>query len=524
METRCLQIFACVHAPDFPVQAAWWCERVLTASRQVPVAIVDGPDSLLKVIASNNLARKAGVVFGMTKIQAEACPGIEVRRRVMDHEEVTQHRLLDIAYKFSSHVESMASGTVILDMSGAERLLGTPQEIGTKILDDYGTSFSVNVGVATNLDTALHAARGFSGLTVIAPGQEAACLACLPISVLPIEPEVLDTLHIWGVRDFKTLATLPVIPLSQRLGQNGLYLQSLARGQVHRELVPAEPPPAFVETVELEEAVDLLEPLGFVLHRSLQQLCQRLTARCLATDEIGVVLDLEVHADREVQTDPAKSGEGKASHQTKLKLPVPTQDAAVLLKLLQLDLIAHPPSAAVKKITLKAVPTRVRTTQTGLFQPLAPEPAKLEITLARLRAVVGKQDEQGRERVGFPQVMDSNRPESFSVQASFSPSPARELPERRTSTVLGMRIFRPPLPARVELSAGAPGLIVFGNERAKVKQASGPWQSGGQWWSRATEWKREEWDVSLARNNGAAVYRIFKDCSSGRWFVEGMYD
>jgi protein ImuB len=125
------------------------------------------------------------------------------------------------------------------------------------------------------------------------------------------------------------------------------------------------------------------------LHRLLQQLCQRLAARSLATDEIRVDLGLEVHPDRQMQADPVKTAE-RSSYQTKLKLPVPTQDASVVLKLLQLDLAAHPPSAAVKKITVEALPARVRTTQTGLFQPLAPEPAKLEITLARLRAVVGE--------------------------------------------------------------------------------------------------------------------------------------
>ena len=523
MRTFRLQIFACVHVPDFPVQAAWRYEGVSTGSGEVPVAVVDGPDSLLKVFACNNLVRKAGVAIGMAKIQAEACPGIKLRRRVAEHEEVAQQQLLDIAYKFSSHVESTSPGTVIFDVSGTERLLGVPQEIGTKILDAFGTSFSVNVGIATNPDTALHAASGFFGLTVIAPGQEAAGLARLPITVLPVTPEVLDTLNSWGVRDFKALAALPPIALSQRLGQDGFYSQALARGEVHRELVPAEPPSSFEETVELEEAVELLEPLGFVMHRLLQQLCQRLRARSLATDELHVELDLEVHADRQLQTDPAKDA-GKASHQTKLKLPVPTEDAAILLRLLQLDLVAHPPPAAVKKITIQALPARLRTTQTGLFQPLAPEPAKLEITLARLRAVVGEKDGQGREKVGFPQVTDSNRPESFAVAPSFSPLSGREVSDRRSSPVLAMRIFRPPLAATVELTAGAPRKIVFDNQRAIVKQASGPWQSGGEWWSNTREWKREEWDVSLARETGAVVYRIFKDCSSGRWFVEGMYD
>jgi inorganic triphosphatase YgiF len=42
--------------------------------------------------------------------------------------------------------------------------------------------------------------------------------------------------------------------------------------------------------------------------------------------------------------------------------------------------------------------------------------------------------------------------------------------------------------------------------------------------SHAGKWKREEWDVSLVGDGGAAVYRIFKDCATERWFVEEIYD
>jgi protein ImuB len=83
-----------------------------------------------------------------------------------------------------------------------------------------------------------------------------------------------------------------------------------------------------------------------------------------------------------------------AEYQRTLKLAAPSQDVKVLLKLLHLDLSAHPPEAPIKKITVEAFPARLRSVQAGLFQPLAPEPAKLEITLARLRDVVGAEDGQ----------------------------------------------------------------------------------------------------------------------------------
>jgi protein ImuB len=521
MSSRRTPSFACVHVPDFFVQTAF--PRL--SAKDCPAAVLDGPDSLIKVLACNGPARKAGVRTGMTKIQAEACPGIMLRKRITEDEELTQQLLIDCGFKFASLVESTCPGTIILDLSGTERLLGPPQQIAGRIVAECRNSLDVAVGMAANPDTALLAARGFPGITVIAPGEEASRLALLPVSVLQPDAELLETLESWGVRSFKALASLPPIALSVRLGQRGLHLQQLVLGKVKREMVPAEPPPLFQENIELEDAVELLEPLGFLLNRMLEQLCQRLITRSLATDQVLVDLVLEDHPDQQLQADSLPP-QPDPLHQTRLKLPVPTQDAKVLLKLLQLDLAAHSPRAAVKKIAIEALPTRVRTMQTGLFQPLAPEPAKLEITLAMLRGVVGERDPQGRERVGFPMVMDTHRRDSFQVMSSFSPvrEYANEVPCLRAANALTLRMFRPPFPAKVKLRGAAPSTISFPGIKAQVVDASGPWRSGGEWWSQIGEWRREEWDIGLASDGQPVVYRIFQDLGSGQWFVEGMYD
>ena len=96
----------------------------------------------------------------------------------------------------------------------------------------------VNIAVAANPDAAMHAARGFNGVTVIAAGQEAQRLAALPVQILldafdavpnekgsvsdrerdNLREQLLDTLERWGVRDFRTLALLPEQALASRLG------------------------------------------------------------------------------------------------------------------------------------------------------------------------------------------------------------------------------------------------------------------------------------------------------------------
>jgi len=203
-----------------------------------------------------------------------------------------------------------------------------------------------------------------------------------------------------------------------------------------------------------------------------------------------------------------------------VKLPVPTQDAKVLLKLVQLDLAAHPPHAPVTKIRIEVTPARIRFTQAGLFQPLAPEPASLEISLARLRAVVGEADSRGKPRVGFPALLDSRRPDHFQVV----PTTAKHANSQPTPR-LALRRFRPAIPARVEVSADeVPVWIGFAQKRARVTEASGPWRSDGEWWDTVGEWKHGEWDISLTLDGHTALYRVFRDLVTKSWFVEGMYD
>jgi protein ImuB len=461
----------------------------------------------------------------MTKLQAEVCPGIELRRRVAEHETLAHRTLIDCGYDFASRVESTCPGTVILDLTGAERLLGPASRVAQQLNERSAEAgFEVNIGIASNPDAASCAARGNTGTTIIAAGEEARRLAGLPVEILGLEPQVLDTLESWGIRDFKSLAALPQVALSQRLGQHGLHLQRLARGGVQRELVPAEPPERFLESIELEDAVDLLEPLGFILNSLLEQLMARLKARSLATDEVRVDLGLEVHGDRQLKDDSLPET-GEPLHQSRLKLPVPTQDGKVLLKLLQLDLAERPPWAPVSKVTMEVLPARLRTTQTNLFQPTGPEPAKLEITLARLRALVGETDEEGRGLVGFPVVLDSHRPDSFAVLPTYAPTQNHQQKQRPPETpLLAMRMFRPPVSARVEIRGRVPALIAFNGTRARVTHASGPWRSSGEWWSRSAAWQREEWDVELAVQGGKSVYRVFHEMQSGEWFVQGMYD
>src|SRR6185436_18485974 len=116
-----------------------------------------------------------------------------------------------------------------------------------------------------------------------------------PLLVTLLEPslDLLETLERWGIRRFHELAALPPLGIAERLGDEGLRLRELARGEGDRKLRPVEDPLCFEDEIELEYPVELLEPLAFLLARLINGLALRLATRALATDELRLQLRLE---------------------------------------------------------------------------------------------------------------------------------------------------------------------------------------------------------------------------------------
>jgi len=399
------------------------------------------------------------------------------------------------AYQFSPRVEELDASTVVVDASGLERLFGDPAGLAAALARRFAEQgFSGAVAIAANPDAAVHAARGLPGVTVIPRGEEAARLAPLPVALLDPGPEILETLGLWGIRTFRDLAALPEIGIAERLGPQGVRLQQLARGAAIRQLRPVVPELVFEQAQELDYPITELEPLSFTLSSLLHELCASLEARALAILEVHIELKLE----------------NQQPHIRALRLPAPTRDIPTLLKLMQLDLSAHPPDAPVVAVTMRAEAAKPRATQGGLYSPPTPEPEKLELTLARIAAIVGAGN------VGAPELVDTHRPGAFRLRALHPGKPAAA----PAGATLALRRYRPPLPARVQAAEGRPARISARGVEGIVLTLAGPWRTSGDWWT-PDPWARDEWDVALS---DGALYRIYFERTAGRWFVEASYD
>jgi protein ImuB len=557
--------FASIHIPDFLVQAVLRIEaRADPDIRRRPLALVDGGPPLENVVATNEAAARAGIALGMTKSQAAQFCAAAIRRRSRAQEKTAHGALLDLGWSISPCVEDTAPSTIVLDLAGLASLFGSEEKIARQLAQrasDFG--LDARVAVAAHPEAALHAARGFPGITVIAAGEESQRLGSLPVGVLEPPLEILDTLERWGVRTCATLAALPVLDLSERLGQVGVRLHEAARGAGVRSLVWAQPDLRMEEVMPLESAVSELEPLAFLLGRLLDQLCARLAARALAARAIHVFFDMEASAGTDTENDnevPRRRGRmpgGRAAarnsaphtYEKILCLPVPMRDPKMLLRLLRLQLQSDPPAAPILKIVLAADPARPRVAQGGLFLPPSPDPEKLELTIAHLANLVGEAN------VGSPQLTDTHRPGAFRMRWFLAPRDAPQIraAAKHAAPATGFRLFRPPLPATVGLSAGRPVRISIRGRRGDVVAASGPWRTSGDWWQ-DDRWEHDEWDLEIRFDAPAlasgrhsqrsrhaqrlpaerpapplelpphALYCVYYDAILGGWFVRGAYD
>ena len=514
-------LYFCLLVPDFPAQAVL---RLRFAERTLPVAIIEGAPPLETVFSKNSRARRMGVRRGLSLAELESFNGLHVLHRSPAEERSACTILRELAAAYTPCFQDMTEGKgwacstpqdrdcaflLALDMAGTERVFGAPETAARGIVRaarDLG--FHIRVAASANLHAALCMARSSTkSVTVLQPGAEEASLASLPLDALSPGEAEAEMLELLGIRTVGELAALPEIAVVARLGEAGRTLHQLARGKYAHLLVPEEPAFSLAEYIEFDAPVDHIDSLLFVLGPMLRQLLTRAGLRALALASVTVVLGLE--------DEPA--------HTRTVKPALPLFDHALLLKLLQLDLQAHPPCAGILTVSLSAEPRPRAEVQTGLFMPQAPEPARLEVTLAQLSALVGE------DRVGRARLLDTHAPEGFRVERFSITEAPRQISSQASAISVhngvAIRRLRPRVPIPSQRDGDMPKSFFLHGIRYKVRRAHGPWRRSGQWWIPEV-WSREEWDVDAkADADGSELLCVFThDLLRREWLIEGLYD
>jgi len=499
------ELYACLYVREFPAQALL---RLRPEMRRGACVVMEGKPPFETVCALNTRARLLHVARGMTRVEVDTFPDLAVLSRSHETEMAARAILLECAGTFSPRVEERSEDAAFLcaiDISGTQGLFGPPEMLARRLVQQVGAvGITARVTVSRNFHAAVCLARGLSPsavVRVVPPGEEAVALASLPIAVLDVTEAQAETFALWGVHTLGMLADLPEKELIARMGQDGKRLRQLTRGECPHLFQPVEPAFTLAEKMELDSPVEILESLLFAVGVMLDQLILRAKARILALASVTIALTLD----------------GGGAHARTVRPALPSADRQLWLKLLHLDLEAHPPQAAILAVKLHAEPGSTSKVQLGLFSPQLPEAGRLDVTLARIRAIVGE------DGVGRAVLEDTHAPNGFRME-SFRVSTGNTVVIESSAPRLSMRQLRPPEPALVTLQNSRPVLFFYRERRYVVEHAYGPWLSGGDWWNQ-TLWGLEQWDlVARAQDGMMLCCCMMRDLMRNQWQMAAHYD
>jgi protein ImuB len=144
-------------------------------------------------------------------------------------------------------------------------------------------------------------------------------------------------------------------------------------------------------------------------------------------------------------------------------------------------------------VRLEANPVKPRAAQNGLFVPVAPEPVKLELTIARIEALVGRTHRLAR--------VDRHAPSgSLPHDEVLARRVRRGAGACTASGAWPCSVFRPARAARVTLERGQPDTVQAEGIRGRIVSMAGPWRTSGDWWTgdpfARDEWTWRCWEIS----------------------------
>ena len=456
---------ACIMVADFSIAAIVRSNPAL-ADKVLALGKSLAPHAELDAISPR--ARALGIRPAMTIAQARAISSdLIVVHRSPAAESSAHSALLDAVESVSPVVEAGAPGCAWVDLAGLHRIYNGEEEITAELLRCVRrVGMEPAAGVAANKEIA-HLAARCGGVRVIEAGREREFLNWLPLDMLGLGKsdrgdDLETTLARWGMRRLGELARLNPDAVGTRLGRRGVELVRLARGGSHAPMVPRRRAEFFVESVELEYGIELLEPLGFVMRAMLERLAERLSIRGMVAGDITLAFGMSGHR----------------SFNRRIEVAAPSNEVRAILTLINLSLEAAPPEAAVESIRIEIAPRVPRPAQTDMFLPPSPAPDKLQTTIARLSALCGPGN------VGMLSAENSHRPEATRLDP-FAPPPAPPIPETATAknvTQLVIRAIRPAREIEVMCTREIPEFVRGENLGARVISIAGPWRRDGEWW------------------------------------------
>jgi DNA polymerase IV len=335
-------------------------------------AVIVGGSSMRGVVTSASYeARKFGIHSAMPSAQAhKLCPeGIFVRGRMSRYAEVSK-MVREVFDRFSPVVEPLSLDEAFLDLTGSERLLGSPMEIAGALRRDVldYTGLIVSVGIAPTKMAAkiLSDMAKPDGLLCLGPEAVRDFLEPLPVERLwGVGRVMLQRMHAEGIRTVGELGRRDVGELRVKFGSFGPHLHELANGRDPRSVIADWQRKSYGEESTFERDLELgsLELLRVLIAHS------EAIGRRLRADQIRArTITLKLKQARPV-------GGGRFPIVTRsASIEYPTDDGATIARIANMLVTRAPQDERVRLAGIHVHNlTRTDPAQMGLFE--APEGA-----------------------------------------------------------------------------------------------------------------------------------------------------
>jgi len=268
------------------------------ALRGVPLAI-SGSSRRAVVLTASYEARPFGVRSAMPLYRAlELCPQLVVAPPNFVAYRESSNRVFAIFEDGARAVEglSLDEAFVALPDADLDEAVAFAERVRARIRAEVGLTASAGVATGKMVAKIASDVNKPNGLTVVAPGTEAAFLAPMPVGRLwGIGPKTQPRLEAAGIRTVGDVASLDERRLFDLFGRGGGFYRDLARGIDDRDVDPSRERKSISteETFEYDER-DEARILA-LLRVQADELARDLQAKQLRASTVGVKIKKADH-------------------------------------------------------------------------------------------------------------------------------------------------------------------------------------------------------------------------------------
>lgn len=275
------------------------------------------------VAAANYRARAFGIHSAMPIADAyRRCPEAVFLRPDMARYVRASREVFQILGTITPIIEPVSVDEAYLDLTGLQKLFGSPQDIGREIKQRIleGTGLRASVGIGPNRLIAKLGSehRKPDGLTIIRPHQVLDFLGPMPVANLRgLGRETQKVFARLGIETVSQLRVVPIRYLEEQLGKKSAAgFRDQAHGIASAEVVPGRQRKSISKETTFQEDVRDQD----ILHDVLRRLAAEVAATARREGLTGSVVTLKIRFT------------GFETHTRQHKLASPTHDDRVILR------------------------------------------------------------------------------------------------------------------------------------------------------------------------------------------------